>query len=371
MTDGAYSLSRRLPNWLLTAGVATTTPAPRGLAASARRTSSFAVGTPRASRAAHISGSQATVTLRLTCCATQSAASWAASAGRRAAGAAAAGGVTAGVQPGHGAGRAARHEQERGPPRPPRAGGTRPARGAAGVRFGRTAGSSAGELPRHRDPRPRGSRRQRLARPAGSASPLGFLGRGLLRRPAVSFVGYGFLRSSRCPRPTRFVDGLAAPRLPRLSGRFPGQQVPQSTGSPGQRGSSTAGSRPRFLERFGSSAGGVSGSATRSAAASPAGGDGRFWFRSSTAAGSVGLMAGGGSAGGCSTGGLVGGSAGSWAGSGRQERSSGGRSRSRRAWSRLARAASVSGWPAPSTCSRPARVCSRSGIASDVRPAAR
>src|SRR2546421_10768879 len=81
MTDGAYSLSRRLPNWLLTAGVATITPAPRGLAAPVRSTSSRAVGTPRASRAAHISGSQATVTLRLTCCATQSAAIWAALAG--------------------------------------------------------------------------------------------------------------------------------------------------------------------------------------------------------------------------------------------------------------------------------------------------
>ena len=46
MTDGAYTLSRRLPNWLLTAGVTTTTWAPSGLVVSVRRISRFAAGTP-------------------------------------------------------------------------------------------------------------------------------------------------------------------------------------------------------------------------------------------------------------------------------------------------------------------------------------
>ena len=46
MTDGAYTLAKRLPNWLRTAGVTTTTWAPSGLVASARSTSRFAAGTP-------------------------------------------------------------------------------------------------------------------------------------------------------------------------------------------------------------------------------------------------------------------------------------------------------------------------------------
>src|ERR1700685_2722761 len=76
MTDGAYTLSRRLPNWLLTAGVTTTTWAPSGLVVPVRRISRFAAGNPRASSAAHISGSQATIALRATRCATHAAASW-------------------------------------------------------------------------------------------------------------------------------------------------------------------------------------------------------------------------------------------------------------------------------------------------------
>src|ERR1700733_2442782 len=76
MTDGAYTLSRRLPNWLLTTGVTTTTWAPSGLVVAFRRISRFAAGTPRASSAEHISGSHATIALRATCCATHAAASW-------------------------------------------------------------------------------------------------------------------------------------------------------------------------------------------------------------------------------------------------------------------------------------------------------
>src|SRR5580693_4818852 len=76
MTDGAYTLSRRVPNWLLTAGVTTTTWAPSGLGVSDRRIIRFAAGIPLASSAEHISGSQATIALRATCCATQAAASW-------------------------------------------------------------------------------------------------------------------------------------------------------------------------------------------------------------------------------------------------------------------------------------------------------
>src|ERR1019366_6290399 len=74
ITDGAYSLSRRLPNWLLTAGVATTTSARSGSATAGPSASRLAAGIPRDCKAEHMRGSHATIALRLTRCETQPAA---------------------------------------------------------------------------------------------------------------------------------------------------------------------------------------------------------------------------------------------------------------------------------------------------------
>src|SRR6266516_3886358 len=58
---GAYTPGRRAPNWLRTAGVATTRSDPSGSPRAGDSTSSRPAGTPCACRAAHMAGSQATM----------------------------------------------------------------------------------------------------------------------------------------------------------------------------------------------------------------------------------------------------------------------------------------------------------------------
>ena len=74
MTTGAYTLARRLPNWLRTAGVAITKSEPSGSADDGRSTRRFPGGIPCACKAAHIAGSQDTIASPLPCRATHAAA---------------------------------------------------------------------------------------------------------------------------------------------------------------------------------------------------------------------------------------------------------------------------------------------------------
>ena len=84
MTTGAYTLARRPPNWLRTAGVASTRSEPSGSPDDGRNTRRFAGGMRCACRAAHIAGSHATIAPALACRATQAAA-WPRTAADRAA----------------------------------------------------------------------------------------------------------------------------------------------------------------------------------------------------------------------------------------------------------------------------------------------
>src|SRR5690348_10616268 len=96
-TAGAQALARLLPNRLRTAGVSTTTAELTGTAEPDPTASSSLGGNPRALRAAHIAGSQETMTSLLTCWATQvAAATRAAAAWRAVAGLA---GLAAGERP--------------------------------------------------------------------------------------------------------------------------------------------------------------------------------------------------------------------------------------------------------------------------------
>src|SRR5437763_10549402 len=74
MTTGAYTLARRPPNRLRTAGVATTRSEPSGSADEGRSTSRFPGGIRCACSAAHIAGSQDTIASPLICPAAHAAA---------------------------------------------------------------------------------------------------------------------------------------------------------------------------------------------------------------------------------------------------------------------------------------------------------
>src|SRR5271155_2034171 len=73
-TCGAYTVARRGPNSLRSAGVATITSTPSGSGADGCTTDSLLAETLAASRAWHISGSQPISTLGRICCAIQAAA---------------------------------------------------------------------------------------------------------------------------------------------------------------------------------------------------------------------------------------------------------------------------------------------------------
>ena len=96
-TAGAQAVARLLPNRLRTAGVSTTTAELVGTSEFDLSTNSSREGNPCALSAAHIAGSQETLTSRLTCWATQEAAAARASAAWRAA--AALVGLPAGERP--------------------------------------------------------------------------------------------------------------------------------------------------------------------------------------------------------------------------------------------------------------------------------
>ena len=84
-TAGAQAVARLLPNRPRTAGVSTTTAELAGTSEADPSASSSPGGNPRALSAAHIAGSQETLTSRLTCWATQAAAAARAAAAWRAA----------------------------------------------------------------------------------------------------------------------------------------------------------------------------------------------------------------------------------------------------------------------------------------------